>query len=588
MLRFRSYVLLFCLILTGTAMPAQGYLKLLEQPERSFDRKLLHLSNGDIITGDASQKGLILENERGIYMTRIDRCGNLVWKKRFVWKQNVIEFKDFVRNEADDIFILGRAFESPSEYTFLMKINKDGKLIQVRFFQGGTIDQFTFDIDRHQGKLLVTGLLLNWMVHKEGFAAVFDESLNYVSGTKIKPFESDGASLLGSNTIICRSGPLLLQIDGQSTINWSVKLENVQGAFPVFGPLDTGDGYLFELHRDGYAFFYKIDDDGNLVWQSELFPSTKYGADVVLRADGSFLAFYNEQGTGETALCRMELSANGKILSQYRLAGDKRFINSTLDVSIYQNRTINIVANSDLFAGNATGNIGFLMQVPADSLNDQCFSWEPFSHVKPVDSILVVAPFEMELLPLIITQQNPDFNVVNAENTFSEQCDLQPVRLVEYDTILPCGVNWEVSLPDYSTHWDDGFYSSTRTLTAPGTYRASNTDCIYPVTYSWNFSREVCPCAVFLPNVFSPDDDGFNDRLELYSECTLESVRIQVFNRWGEIVAEIRDPNGYWDGQSKNRALPPDVYMVQVIYSRVDESGQVQTHHFAQDVTLVR
>jgi gliding motility-associated-like protein len=73
---------------------------------------------------------------------------------------------------------------------------------------------------------------------------------------------------------------------------------------------------------------------------------------------------------------------------------------------------------------------------------------------------------------------------------------------------------------------------------------------------------------LFLPNTFSPNKDGSNDRF--YPRGTgLYSVRVlRIFNRWGEIVFErsnfaVNDPLQGWDGTFKGKQPQPDVYIYQ-------------------------
>jgi gliding motility-associated-like protein len=64
---------------------------------------------------------------------------------------------------------------------------------------------------------------------------------------------------------------------------------------------------------------------------------------------------------------------------------------------------------------------------------------------------------------------------------------------------------------------------------------------------------------VFLPDAFSPNNDGQNDELEVYSNF-LESIELRIFNRWGEQVYSTTDINFKWDGTYKGKELTPDVY----------------------------
>lgn len=51
-----------------------------------------------------------------------------------------------------------------------------------------------------------------------------------------------------------------------------------------------------------------------------------------------------------------------------------------------------------------------------------------------------------------------------------------------------------------------------------------------------------------LPNAFTPNGDGQNERFRPFSICFIERVEFRVFNRWGEVVFTTNDPEINWDG----------------------------------------
>jgi gliding motility-associated-like protein len=69
------------------------------------------------------------------------------------------------------------------------------------------------------------------------------------------------------------------------------------------------------------------------------------------------------------------------------------------------------------------------------------------------------------------------------------------------------------------------------------------------------------PCEVFIPNGFSPNDDGINDYFVIDYCEDLPNVKVEIYNRWGNLVFE---KEGYgnidrwgtvlawWDGRSSN------------------------------------
>ena len=60
---------------------------------------------------------------------------------------------------------------------------------------------------------------------------------------------------------------------------------------------------------------------------------------------------------------------------------------------------------------------------------------------------------------------------------------------------------------------------------------------------------EIEDCAIVIPNVFSPNGDGKNDRFRVSGLHNIEGVRMQVFNRWGTLLFSDLDFGGSagWD-----------------------------------------
>ncbi len=67
----------------------------------------------------------------------------------------------------------------------------------------------------------------------------------------------------------------------------------------------------------------------------------------------------------------------------------------------------------------------------------------------------------------------------------------------------------------------------------------------------------------FLPNAFTPDNNGVNDVLYFYGTGVREFI-LQVFDRWGEKVFETTDTKVGWDGNYKGKAAISGVYAYQL------------------------
>ena len=94
---------------------------------------------------------------------------------------------------------------------------------------------------------------------------------------------------------------------------------------------------------------------------------------------------------------------------------------------------------------------------------------------------------------------------------------------------------------------------------------------------------------VYLPNAFSPNDDGINDYfLPLGGQQLVLIRRLQVFDRWGGLLYDQTDlpPNGNsgWDGRANGRPLQAGVYVYLAEVELIDGS----TTLLSGEVLLVR
>lgn len=77
---------------------------------------------------------------------------------------------------------------------------------------------------------------------------------------------------------------------------------------------------------------------------------------------------------------------------------------------------------------------------------------------------------------------------------------------------------------------------------------------------------ERIPVNVFIPNIFSPNQDGINDIFFIQSNPEVTGINVmRIFDRWGDVVFEKfdfqpNDPVQGWDGSFDGKAMNPGVY----------------------------
>jgi gliding motility-associated-like protein len=96
---------------------------------------------------------------------------------------------------------------------------------------------------------------------------------------------------------------------------------------------------------------------------------------------------------------------------------------------------------------------------------------------------------------------------------------------------------------------------------------------------------------IYIPNIFSPDGDGDNERFFIFAaDNHVQEIRtFRIFTRWGEPVYQAdqflpNDPDYGWDGTFRGELMNPGVFVYFAEIEFLD--GQVEL--FKGSVTLVR
>jgi gliding motility-associated-like protein len=94
---------------------------------------------------------------------------------------------------------------------------------------------------------------------------------------------------------------------------------------------------------------------------------------------------------------------------------------------------------------------------------------------------------------------------------------------------------------------------------------------------------------LYVPNAFSPNDDGRNDEFRAYpsTNAIWTEYRLMIFDRWGNMLFESDDPNAGWDGTYKGEPMNNAVH-VWHISGIVESCGQVIDIERKGDVVIVR
>lgn len=114
---------------------------------------------------------------------------------------------------------------------------------------------------------------------------------------------------------------------------------------------------------------------------------------------------------------------------------------------------------------------------------------------------------------------------------------------------------------DYTIYtWQDQSSERTLEVSNSGTYSVTAINpCgsghdVVTVTY------RNCAPMVAVPNAFSPDGDGLNDVFRAVG-ANVTNLRLQVYNRWGQMIFSCKGGGDGWDGTVNGVPCPGDVYV---------------------------
>lgn len=157
---------------------------------------------------------------------------------------------------------------------------------------------------------------------------------------------------------------------------------------------------------------------------------------------------------------------------------------------------------------------------------------------------------------------------------------------VTQNTLTPVQYEWTPPLGLSCTNCQTPIIQVPETTT----YTIKGTDiqgCSDSTSFTINVDEAV---RVFVPNAFSPNGDGTNEVLIVYSPGDVQNIKtFRIFSRWGELVFERNNfsPNleGYgWDGNFKGQPMNQGVFVYFVEVLLIDGRTEILTG----DITLFR
>jgi hypothetical protein len=179
------------------------------------------------------------------------------------------------------------------------------------------------------------------------------------------------------------------------------------------------------------------------------------------------------------------------------------------------------------------------------------------------------------------TSPNPDIAVSNygtytiSYNITGPVCNVSGTETIYFppyiytqifDTSLCVGVLYDLQAyitPTPVTYaWNNGWTGTSIVVSQPGTYSVSVTNECYQFIDSAVITYYVCD--IEAPNVISLGSLSGNDKWFVQSDG-IDEFNCTIVNRWGNLIYEFNNVNGFWDGRSQNGDFVEDgVYFYRI------------------------
>ncbi len=252
--------------------------------------------------------------------------------------------------------------------------------------------------------------------------------------------------------------------------------------------------------------------------------------------------------------------------------------------------------------------LGQSAQLIATSIDEQhgrdpdYYLWTPATGLSDPNSPTPVAKPDTTTTYTLVVKENACFSDTEHVTVYVQPAPTititQSLLVVAGSAVqLQASIGNEVLLSDYAWTPADYSLSCTKCFAPIATPTVSTTYTFTATSaYGCTSSAEVtvnlfCDGSqVFIPNTFTPNGDGANDRFYISAKGVSLVTRLSVYNRWGELVFESlnsqpNDPGAGWDGTYKGVVLEPDVFVY--VAEVICEIGN-QPFSFKGDVSIVR
>jgi len=528
---------------------------------------MIPLKNGGYAFMTRETTGQIVSSR----ITKLDNLGNVIWSKVYSIPSYSISSYSLIEDDFGDLFIYGNT--SPlgggTPYNLIVKINANGdRLWSKHYNHGGIWGQAITTSDN--GILFRTGSRLiklnnlgnvqwtsqNWASGFYHYYAPIEVSDGYIFTASITPtgfinfmkIDKAGNQVWGGGKMLNFEGvnrKLLKKVNGNivSIFNKTINGKNLPTIIEFDKDLNvvTTNSIQFsqpDIELTAYDINFVNNETPILV-----------GIIDSLGHNKPFIAKLNPNYQSECEDTTLSISFSPQTINNSSITTTVQNINITETSSIYPSTPFTITNSFICFSSQPTINIGNNTilcpntNITLKNLTSSIFDSFLWSTNETSSSIQVNTPGAYWLA----ATESCTGTILNDTIIVDVLHFPEPNNLIK-DTIL-CLSN---SIILDATHiggtyqWNDGSISPFLTGTLPGLYFV---DITYQSCVKRFYSNIVGCEEYIIPNVFTPNNDNYNDLFKIVYNGDQE-YRLLIYNRWGQLMFESNEKEYLWNGKN--------------------------------------
>lgn len=390
---------------------------------------------------------------------------------------------------------------------------------------------------------------------------------------------------VGGGTYTISGGAVINPITGEVDLN-GIALGQYTVTYTTTGLCSSSSTFDFQViaEPDASVSNYDICFDGGTITVSEGIPGASVftaAGTAPITTDGIFDAagvapgtyFFDHSLVIGDCMDSETFTITVQPLPDASICADTTIICANTELALNYCGLVNVATfewdfgTADYHAGSDYGPHVVLWEdpVPNDSVTINVTATSPYGCVNDTTFVVYVLGPSVNTIDDLTVEYGTDL-VLNT-------------AIIETPIDTLYGIQWTGTLPLSC----DTCQSPTANITDEAFFQVTVTDSNQCVATDSVLVSMTLETNLYVPNAFSPNDDGNNDAFMIYGEGFAD-IDLSVYNRWGEKVFHTTDPDGFWDGTFKGKNLDPAVFVYYLQVNYLDgRSEEVQGN-----ITLVK